>query len=372
MADPRLNYGATSAPLVVNDLVVAGVSGGDEGIRGFLDAYHADTGKRAWRFWTIPAPGEPGSETWTGKAIEHGCGATWLTGTWDPDSKLLFWPTGNPCPDYNGGERGGDNLYTSSVLALDPQQGTLKWHYQFTPHDLHDWDANQTPVLVDTTFNGQRRKLLLHANRNGFFYVLDRLTGKLLLAQPFVKQLTWASAIGSDGRPVLLPGNEPTVAGQETCPAVAGAANWPSSAFSPLTGLYYVFAEESCTVYSKNDEWWKAGESFYGGGTRRAAGRATDGKFLRAINIQTGRTAWEIPDIGGGILGSGLMATAGGIVFFGDGNAAFLAADARTGKLLWHFNAGTSSRASPMTYSIGGKQYIGAVAGSTVIAFGLH
>ena len=210
MADSRQNYGATGAPLVVNDLVIAGVSGGDEGVRGFLDAYHASTGERAWRFWTVPARGEPGSETWIGRAIEHGCGATWLTGTYDPDARLLYWPTGNPCPDYNGDERKGDNLYTASVVALDPDTGKLKWHYQFTPHDLHDWDATETPVLVDAHFRGEPRKLLLHGNRNGFFYVLDRLTGKVLLAEPFVKNLTWASGIGPDGRPKLLPGNEPT------------------------------------------------------------------------------------------------------------------------------------------------------------------
>ncbi|HVW86636.1 MAG TPA: c-type cytochrome, partial [Bryobacteraceae bacterium] len=179
MADSRQNYGSTSAPLVVNDLVIAGVSGGDEGIRGFLDAYKASTGERVWRFWTIPAAGEPGSETWQGRAAQHGCGATWLTGTYDPGSDLLYWPTGNPCPDYNGAERAGDNLYTSSVLALDPRTGALKWHYQFTPHDLHDWDATETPVLIDATFRGQKRKLILHGNRNGFFYVLDRLTGKV-------------------------------------------------------------------------------------------------------------------------------------------------------------------------------------------------
>jgi alcohol dehydrogenase (cytochrome c) len=210
MADASQNYGSTSAPLVVNGLVVAGVSGGDEGVRGFLDAYNAGSGERAWRFWTVPAPGEPGSETWDGRAWEHGCGATWLTGTYDPDAKLLYWPTGNPCPDYNGAERKGDNLYTASVVALDPTTGNLRWHYQFTPHDLHDWDATETPVLIDADFRGRPRKLMLQGNRNGFFYVLDRLTGELLVAEPFVKKLTWASGIGADGRPILLPGNDPT------------------------------------------------------------------------------------------------------------------------------------------------------------------
>jgi alcohol dehydrogenase (cytochrome c) len=370
MADSRQNYGSTSAPLVVDDLVIAGVSGGDEGIRGFLDAYKASTGEHAWRFWTIPAPGEPGSETWNGRALEHGCGATWLTGTYDPAARLLYWPTGNPCPDYNGDERKGDNLYTASVVALDPASGKLRWFYQFTPHDLHDWDATETPVLVDAVFHGEPRKLMLQGNRNGFFYVLDRLTGKVLLAEPFVRKLTWASGIGPDGRPKLQPGNEPTVEGQLVCPAVAGAANWPSNAYSPATGLFYMFAEESCNIYSKNDQWWEAGKSFYGGGTRRAPG-GSGGKLLKAIDIQTGNTAWEIPDVGGGILGSGLMATAGGLVFYGDGRGAFVAADARDGRLLWHFNTGQSWKAGPMTYTVDGKQYVAIAAGSTILTFGL-
>jgi alcohol dehydrogenase (cytochrome c) len=376
MGDSRQNYGSTGAPLVVNDLVVAGVSGGDEGIRGFLDAYKASSGERVWRYWTIPAAGEPGSDSWRGRALEHGCGATWLTGTYDPEAQTLFWPTGNPCPDYNGDERKGDNLYTASILALDPATGKLKWYYQFTPHDLHDWDATETPVLVDAQFRGQPRKLILQGNRNGFFYVLDRLTGKVLMAEPFVKKLTWASGIGPDGRPQLLPGYEPTVEGQLVCPAVAGAANWPSNAYSPITGLFYMFAEESCNIYSKNDQWWKAGESFYGGGTRRAPGgegpATPDGKLLKAIDIQTGKISWEISDVGGGILGSGLMATAGGLIFYGDGNGAFVGADATNGKLLWHFNTGQSWKAGPMTYTVDRVQYIGVAAGSTILAFSLR
>ena len=351
MADYREHYGATSAPLVVNDLVIAGVSGGDEGNRGFLDAYRASTGERVWRFWTVPARGEPGAETWIGKALEHGCAATWLTGTYDPEARLLYWPTGNPCPDYNGDERKGDNLYSNSVLALDPDTGKLKWHFQFTPHDLHDWDATETPMLVDTAFRGRPRKLLLHGDRNGFFYVLDRLTGELLLAEPFVNGITWASGIGKDGRPVLLPGNEPTAAGTRTCPSVAGATNWPSMAFSPITGLFYLMTEESCSIYTKSSEWWVQGQSFYGGGTRQSPGDVSR-KFLRALDVQTGRIAWEIPDLGGGILASGLMSTAGGLVFYGDSpGGAFIAADAKTGGLLWHFNTGQSWKAGPMTYA---------------------
>ncbi len=366
MADYRQNYGATGAPLVVNDLVIAGISGGDEGVRGFLDAYRASTGERVWRFWTIPARGDKEADTWKGNALEHGCGTTWLTGSYDPETGLLYWPTGNPCPDYNGDERVGDNLYTDSVVALDPATGKLRWHYQFTPHDVHDWDATEPPVLVDL----DGTKLLVQANRNGFFYVLDRVTGKVQRAEPFVKKLTWASGIGADGRPILLPGNEPNAAGQRTCPSVAGAANWTSTAFDGRTGLYYFFAHESCTIYSKRAEEWQAGQSFYGGSTRSSA---ADGgvKLLKAVDVRTGKVAWEIPDIGGSILGSGVMATAGGLLFYGDGRGAFVAADAGSGKLLWHFNTGHSWRAGPMTYLADGKQLVAIAAGNTIVSFAL-
>jgi len=370
MADSRQNYGATGAPLVVNDLVIAGVSGGDEGIRGFLDAYRASTGERVWRFWTVPARGEPGAETWSGAAIEHGCAATWLTGTYDPDAQLLYWPTGNPCPDYNGDERKGDNLYSASVLALDPNTGRLRWHYQYTPHDLHDWDANQTPMLVDVRFRGEPRKLLLQGNRNGFFYVLDRLTGSVLLAKPFVASVTWASAIGADGRPVATADSEPTRDGQRVCPAVAGATNWPSTAFSPLTGLFYLFAEESCAIYTKTDQRWEAGKSFYGGVTRRAPGTSAAGRILKALDIQTGTTAWEIP-VGGNIGGSGLMATAAGLVFFG-ADEGFIAVDAARGERLWQFTTNQNWKAGPMTYVVNGDQYIAVAGGSNVFAFSLR
>jgi alcohol dehydrogenase (cytochrome c) len=368
MADYRQHYGSTSAPLIVNDLVIAGVSGGDEGIRGFLDAYKASTGERVWRFWSVPARGEPGSETWIGRALEHGCGATWLTGTYDPEARLLYWPTGNPCPDYNGDERKGDNLYTNSVVALDPDTGKLKWYFQFTPHDLHDWDATETPMLIDAEFRGRPRKLLVQGNRNGFFYVLDRITGKFLMAEPLVKNLTWASGIGPDGRPKLLPDNQPTAAGARTCPAVAGATNWPSTAFNPATGLFYLMAEESCNIYTKAPQTWEQGKSFYGGGTRRSGDLAA--KFLRALDVQTGKIVWEIP-VEGGILQSGVMSTAGGLVFYGDGSGAFVAADAKAGKILWHFQTGQSWKAGPMSYAIDGKQYIGMTAGSTIMVFGL-
>jgi alcohol dehydrogenase (cytochrome c) len=355
----------------VNDLVIAGVSGGDEGIRGFLDAYRAATGERAWRFWTVPGPGEPGSETWGGKAIAHGCAATWLTGTYDAEARLLYWPTGNPCPDYNGAERQGDNLYSNSVVALDPDTGTLRWHFQFTPHDLNDWDATETPVLVDAVFRGRPRKLLLHGDRNGFFYVLDRITGEFLLAEPFIKNLTWATGIDRTGRPIRVREQEPTAEGTRTCPAVTGATNWPSPAYNPATGLFYLMAAESCSIFTKNDQWFVQGQSFYGGGTRRSPVDVST-KYLRAIDIQTGKVAWEIPGLSGGVIASGLMTTAGGLIFFGDAaGGAFVAADARDGRLLWHFDTGFGWKAGPMSYTIDGRQHIGVLAGSTVMVFGL-
>jgi alcohol dehydrogenase (cytochrome c) len=371
MADYRQHYGATSAPLVVNDLVLSGTSGGDEGARGFIGAYKASTGERVWRFWTMPGkPGDPQSETWVGRAMEHGCATAWLTGTYDAATDLVYWPAGNPCPDYNGDERKGDNLYSSSVVALEPDTGKLRWHYQFTPHDLHDWDAAQTPMLVDAEFRGQPRKLLLQANRNGFFYVLDRVTGQFLLAEPFVHKLTWASGIGSDGRPVVLPGSDPTPQGTKVCPAVEGAANWMSTAYSPETKLFYVMALESCNLYSKSAAWWEPGKSFYGGGTRNVPGETSE-KVLRALDIQTGRVVWEYPQVGPANSWGGVLSTAGGLVFFGDDSGALAAVDAKSGRPLWHFHTSQVWRSSPMTYAVDGRQHIGVSAGSNIIAFGL-
>src|SRR5207302_6272835 len=247
LADPRKNYAATSAPLPAGDLVISGVWGGEHGANGFVAAHDQKTGREVWRFWTVPRPGEPGSETWQGKDIEHAGAPTWFTGTYDAGLDVVYWPTGNPGDDYNGDYRQGDNLYSDCILALDRKTGKLKWYYQFTPHDLWDWDATETPVLVDVPWQGQPRKLLLHANRNGFFYVFDRRDGELLLVKPFVKNLTWASGIGPDRRPILLPNQEPTAAGRKVCPSQDGATNWFSPSFNPATGLYYVQTFEKCS-----------------------------------------------------------------------------------------------------------------------------
>ena len=370
MADWHVNYGATSAPLVVNDLVISGTSGGDEGIRGFVAAYKASTGERVWRFWTIPAQGEPLSETWGGKALAHGCTAAWLTGTYDKETNQLFWTTGNPCPDYNGDERRGDNLYSDSVVALDPATGTLRWYFQYTPHDLHDWDSVQTAMLVDAPFQGTERKLLLHANRNGFFYVLDRTNGKFLRATPFVQKLNWATGIASDGRPIINHDADPTPQGVKACPSVDGATNWFSNAYNPATGLFYLMALEKCNIFTKSDAVWTAGESYYGGDTREVPGESPQ-KFLRAIDLGTGKIVWEIPQAGRGHSWGGVLSTAGGVIFFCEDSGAFAAVDARSGKPLWHFQTNELWKASPMAYMAGGRQYVAVAAGSHILAFSL-
>lgn len=370
MADFRQNYGATAAPLVAGDLVLSGISGGDEGVRGFLDAYRISTGQRAWRFWTIPAPGEPLAETWQGAALPHGCAATWMTGTYDPALDLLYWTTGNPCPDYNGDERKGDNLYSDSVLAIRPKTGELAWYFQFTPHDLHDWDAQQTPMLIDAEYRGRPRKLLAQANRNGFFYVLDRANGEFLSATPFVNKLTWANEISKDGRPVVNPDAAPTPQGVKACPAVEGATNWFSTAYSPLTRLFYVQTLEKCSVYSKAPAEWEAGKSHYGGTTHPVAGEPGE-KILRALDLETGKTVWERRQAGPANSWGGALSTAGGVVFFGEDDGSFSAADAKTGGSLWRFPANALWKASPMTYQVDGRQYVAVAGPGVILSFSL-
>ena len=370
MADYRDHYGAIAAPLVVDDLVFFGISGGDTGLRGFLDAYHVATGERAWRFWTIPAPGEPGSETWGDPEIlEKGCGATWLTGSYDPELNVLYWPTGNPCPDLNGDRRPGDNLYTNSVLALAPKTGELLWYFQFTPHDTHDWDAQEPLLLIDEEFRGEPRKLLAQANRNGFFYVLDRVTGEFLLGEPFIEQ-TWAEGLDANGRPIVLPGSDPTTEGSVVCPSIRGATNWWASAYSPETKLFYLMVHESCMLYIKEDTPWQRGRSWLGG-TFRLAQDSPDQRHIRALDIQTGKTVWDYPQTGDSTTYSGVLSTAGGLVFFGEDSGAFAALDAMTGRPLWHFQANQDWKASPMTYMVGGRQFVAIGSGMGFWAFAL-
>ncbi len=370
LVDWRQNYDITSAPLVAGDLVISGTAGGESGARGFLAAFDKATGKEVWRFWTVPAPGEPGSETWKGKAIAHGGAPAWFTGSYDAEADVVYWQTGNPGPDYNGQEREGDNLYSDSVLALDRKTGKLKWHYQFTPHDTHDWDATEPLLLVDAVWRGQARKLLLTANRNGFFYLFDRVEGQLLLAKPFVKKLNWATEIGADHRPVLA-APEKVENGTKVCPSQDGATNWYSAAYSPKTGLFYFQTLEKCDIYTDDGPVeWEAGKGYLGGSQRMAPGEVPK-KYLRALDIQTGKIAWEYPEVGHGDTWGGALATAGGIVFFCDDSGLFMAVDADNGKPLWNFRANQNWKASPMTYQFDGKQYVTIASGQTVTSFAL-
>jgi alcohol dehydrogenase (cytochrome c) len=368
MADWRVNYNATSAPLAVGSLVVSGTAGGDEGVRGFIAAYDQATGKEVWRFWNVPKRGEPGSETWQGSEIDHPGTASWFTGSYDPELNTVYWQTGNPGNDLNGDNRLGDNLYSCSILALDAKSGKLKWYYQFTPHDVWDWDATEPAALVDTLWEGQPRKLLLQANRNGFFYVLDRTDGKLLLAKPFVKQISWARGIGADGRPILIPGQEPTLEGKKACPALEGASNWFSTAFNPVNGYYYVQTLEKCDIYRKIPLVWQAGKGYMGGSARQAGDAQ---KILRAIDVRTGKIAWELPQTGPANSWGGALATAGGIVIFGEDSGALAAADSVTGAPLWRFQANQLWKASPMTYVFDHRQYVAVASGSNILSFGL-
>ena len=347
-----------------------GTAGGDEGARGFLAAFDVASGKEAWRFWTVPKRGEPGSETWKGTDIDHPSAATWLTGTYDPQLDTLDWQTGNPGPDLNGDERDGDNLYSSSILALEAKTGKLKWYFQYTPHNVWDWDAQQTPALVDALWNGQPRKLLLQANRNGFFYVLDRTNGKLLMGKPFVKNLTWASGLDDKGRPVLNPNQEPTPQGNRVCPALDGATNWFSTAFNPATRVYYVQTQEKCGIFVKATQEWKAGAGYFGGSFGGVPGEIPQ-KILRAIRIEDGKIMWELPQSGKSNSWGGTLSTAGGLVFFGEDSGSLMAADDATGRPLWQFPTNQIWKASPMTYMFDGKQYVAVASGSNIISFAL-
>ncbi len=370
MADWKQNYNATSAPLIAGDLVISGTAGGDEGVRGFVSAFDQATGKEAWRFWTVPEKGQPGWETWGGKGIEHPSAATWFTGSYDAALGIVYWQGGNPGPDYNGDNRPGDNLYSDSTLALNAKTGKLKWHFQYTPHDLWDWDAAQPEVLVDANWQGQPRKLLLHANRNGFFYVLARTNGKLLLARPFVKKLTWAKEIAPDGRPVLNANQAPSKEGTLICPAVEAATNWFSPSYNPATGLFYVQALEKCNVFVKSEEAWAAGKAYYAGSVRGAPGDVPQ-KVLRAIDIQTGKIQWELPQKGRAESWGGTLATSTGLVFFCEDSGAFMAVDAENGRVLWSFQLNARWKASPMTYVFDHKQYFAVAAGSDIVAFAM-
>ena len=361
------NYGATSAPLIVKDKVVVGISGGDDGVRGFLAAFDANTGEEKWRFWTIPGPGEKGNESWPGDSYLHGGGTTWLPGTYDPELNTLYWGTGNPAPDYDGSIRPGDDLYTSCLLAIDPDTGALKWYFQFSPHDLYDYDAVQTPVIVNANFKGHSRKLIVTANRNGFLYILDRTDGKFLFAKSFVSNQNWAKSINEDGRPISA-GLIPDAKGVRICPANGGATNWYSPTYDPVTHTFYFRSFEACALIQSGTKLFEEDHTYYATGLRRdEPGKA----YVNAFNVNTLDFSWRDLQIGRNKGWGGLMSTASGLLAYGDDADNFVVMDARTGKSLWHFHVGQLIHASPMSYAVDGKQYFAVAAGSDVFAFAL-
>ena len=386
VAEKTDGYSLSLAPLVVKDKVIVGVGGGEYGIRGFIAAYDVASGNELWRFYTIPAPGEPGAETWGGDSWKTGGGSIWVTGTYDPSLNLTYWGVGNPGPDFNPAQRPGDNLYTNSVVALDADTGRLKWHFQFTPNDAYDWDAIQVPVLADATWRGAPAKLLMAANRNGFFYVLDRVTGKFLVGKPFIK-VNWASGLDANGRPIQTP--QP--AGEPTYPGQQGGTNWWSPAYSPRTGLFYVGAWENVSgVFSSQPATYKPGGGFMGGNFRATRptpdsavspniGRPpintwTDAMShgeLIAIDPATGDRKWTFRMYD--LTESGVMTTASDLVFTGGRDGFLMALDARTGELLWKVNLSSAQmRSAPITYMADGHQYISYISGNVLMTFGLR
>jgi len=368
VAEHSSGYSKTSAPLIVKDQVVTGIAGGEYGIRGFLDSYDAETGELRWRTWTVPGPDHPDNATWAGDSWRTGGAPTWITGSYDADLDLVYWGTGNPAPDWNGDDRMGDNLYSDSALALDGDTGELKWHFQFTPHDVHDWDAIQIPILGDVEYEGETRKAMMWANRNGFYYTLDRQTGEFLVGEPFAKQ-TWAEGLDEDGRPIRFPGLEPSLEGVIVSPTIVGATNWWSPAYSPHTGLFYVNAFDGEQEYFKREQEYVEGEYYSGGAGRRVAPVDNYQSAIRAIDPATGDIRWEFPVAPRS--SSGLLSTAGNLVFGGTVGGYFFALDAASGEELWHMNVGGRVHSAPMTYAVDGVQYISIAAGNVLFTFGL-
>jgi alcohol dehydrogenase (cytochrome c) len=381
VAKAESGYALTHAPLIVKDKVIVGVAGGEFGIRGFIAAYDVKTGKEAWRFNTIPGPGEAGHETWKGDSWKTGGASVWVTGSYDPDLNLTYWGIGNAGPDYDGDVRVGDNLYSSSVVALDADTGKLKWHYQFSPHDQFDYDSVQVPVLADITWQGSLRKVMLWANRNGFFYVLDRATGKFLLGKPFV-EVNWASGFDETGRPMRVPGKVPSPEGTVIFPGNQGGTNWYSPSFSPRTGLFYIPSWVNySSIYLSGKQEYTEGNRYLGVSPRSVIGgmfaarvntRKEDEGYgaIRAIDPTTGDRKWEFKM--NDVTDAGVMSTGSDLVFSGGREGYFYALNARNGELLWKTSVGGGVASGPMSYSIGGKQYIAISAGNSLFVYGLR
>lgn len=369
VADHQAGYSKTAAPLIVKDKVVTGIAGGEFGIRGFIDAYDPVTGELEWRTYAIPGPGEPGNDSWSGDSWRTGGAATWITGSYDPDLNLIYWGTGNPGPDWNGDVRLGDNLYSDSALALNGDTGEIEWHFQFTPHDVHDYDSIQIPILADIEYEGRLRKVMLWANRNAFFYTIDRETGEFLEGKPYASQ-TWAQGLDANGRPIRVPGMAPTYEGILVSPPIVGATNWYSPGYSQQTGLFYVTSFDGEQEFFKRDEDYEEGERFTGGGGRYTQPMDAFHSSIRAINPATAEIEWEFPIMPRS--SAGITTTAGGIVFTGSADGYFFALDAASGEELWHISLGARVHAAPMTYAIDGKQYVTIASGNVVYTFGLR
>ncbi len=367
VADYKLGYSMTLAPLAIKGKVVIGTSGGEAGIRGFVDAYDSKTGERAWRFYTIPGKEESGVETWAGESYRTGGGSTWVTGAYDPDLNTVYWGVGNPSPDWNGDKRLGDNLYTCSLVALDGETGKRKWHFQFTPHDTHDWDSAHVPMLYEAEVRGKKRSVVAIANRNAFFYVLDRKSGEFLAGRSYAKQ-TWARGLDDKGRPMVIPGTDPSEKGTLLWPNLNGATVWFSPSYSPDTKLVYVSTREAGAVYYKRDQDFQEGTFFAGGGEEELHPDDTWGA-IRALDSATGEMRWEFRLLSPPW--AGVMATGGGLVFSGSQEGNFYALDARSGKPLWDFQTGGNVTANPVSFIVDGKQRIAVCANRVMYVFGL-
>jgi PQQ-dependent dehydrogenase (methanol/ethanol family) len=367
--DYQKGLSITHAPLAIDGKIIVGVTAGECALTGFVDAYDATTGRRLWRTYSIPQPGDPNRKTWQPeKSADFGGAPTWMTGTYDTDTNTIFWTTGNPGPDYDGSVRLGDNLYSCSVLALDPETGRMKWWFQFSPHDVHDWDANQTPVLIEGTIRGKTRKLLVTAQRNAFYYVLDRETGEFLNGRAFAKQ-TWAKGLDAKGRPIVLPNTTPTATGNYVCPDAAGAANWGSPSYDPRSNFFIVSVREACATYTSVTKEPVAGQGYTGGGQEIDAKIGTPGA-VRALNALSGETRWNFP-LQTGSSATGVLATAGDVVFASSSDGYLIALDSRSGRYLWHYNTGANIVASPISYAVDGKQHVAIASQSAIFVFAL-
>ncbi len=379
VAKASAGYALTHAPLVIKDKVIVGTAGGEYGIRGYIAAYNVKTGKEAWRFYTIPGKGEPGNETWKGDSWQHGGASVWVTGSYDPALNLTYWGIGNPGPDWNGDERDGDNLYSDCVVALDPDTGKLKWYFQFTPHDTLDYDSVQVPVLADMEWQGQPRKVMLWANRNGFYYVLDRTNGQFLTGKPFAN-VNWAKGLDEGGRPMRVKGMEPTADGAQVYPGVQGATNWYSPSYSPRTGLFYIPTwEKYSSVFVKVPAEYNEGRRYVGTSPRSVVGlqgaavnqRKEDEGYgaVRAIDPKTGEQKWEFKMLD--VTDAGILTTATDLLFSGGREGYFYALDGRTGELLWRANVGGGVASGPMSYAVNGRQFISVTAGNSLLVYAL-